>query len=124
MKCPKCNEVMEKVVFESVEVDRCTGCCGLWFDALEAEDLKQLAGSERIDVGDRQTGRVFNEERQIDCPKCAVPMIRMVVAEQPHIRYECCKLCGGLFFDAGEFKDFKTKTLADFIKDLFAKPDR
>jgi hypothetical protein len=42
VKCPKCNEAMEQVVFESVAVDRCTGCFGLWFDALEAEDLKKL----------------------------------------------------------------------------------
>jgi hypothetical protein len=56
LNCPKSNEAMEKVVFESVEVDRCTGCFGIWFDA-------------------------------------------------------------------GEFKDFKKRTLLGFLKDLFAKPE-
>jgi Zn-finger nucleic acid-binding protein len=32
---------MEVVRFEDIEVDRCVRCGGLWFDALEHEELKQ-----------------------------------------------------------------------------------
>jgi 4a-hydroxytetrahydrobiopterin dehydratase len=31
----------------------------------------------------------------------------MVDAKQPHLWYEACTECYGIFFDAGEFKDFK-----------------
>jgi len=31
---------MAKVAFEGVEVDRCTLCDGIWFDALEKEQLR------------------------------------------------------------------------------------
>ena len=48
-------------------------------------------------------------------------MIRMVDLDQPHIWYESCKVCKGVYFDAGEFKDFSKRTFADFFRDLFAK---
>ena len=48
-------------------------------------------------------------------------MMRLVDSTQPHIWYEGCMVCNGVFFDAGEFKDFKEKTIADFFKDLFGK---
>ena len=44
-------------------------------------------------------------------------------AEQPHIWYEACKSCDGVFLDAGEFADLKEHTLLDRLKDLFA-PER
>ena len=39
MNCPKCGEMMELVTHESINVDRCPGCGGMWFDLFEAEDL-------------------------------------------------------------------------------------
>ncbi len=57
MECPKCSSGMEKVMFHHVEVDRCTNCEGIWFDILEHEELKTIAGSESIDVGDPQKGK-------------------------------------------------------------------
>ena len=121
MKCPKCYSEMESVSFRSVEVDRCTGCAGLWFDLLEEEDLKMLSGSEVIDSGSAATGKNLNKTGNIKCPKCSVPMLRMVVDSQPHIWYESCPVCYGTYFDAGEFTDFKTETFMDKIKDIFSR---
>jgi Zn-finger nucleic acid-binding protein len=45
MQCPKCKASMEKVVFEGVEVDRCMGCWGIWFDFQEQKQLKQMKGA-------------------------------------------------------------------------------
>ena len=44
MNCPKCNSMMEKVEYQSIEIDRCTNCYGIWFDMLEAEHLKEMKG--------------------------------------------------------------------------------
>jgi Zn-finger nucleic acid-binding protein len=38
---------MESVSYQGVEVDRCAKCAGLWFDMLEAEDLKKLVDPSR-----------------------------------------------------------------------------
>ncbi len=121
MNCPKCQSDMEKVMFEHVEVDRCSNCKGIWFDMLEHEELKKLKGSEAIDTGDPEVGKEYNQTDRIDCPKCHSRMIRMVDRDQPHIWYESCGVCYGVFFDAGEFTDFKQHTLSDFFKSLKAK---
>lgn len=48
-------------------------------------------------------------------------MVRMVDIDQHHIWFESCKICRGTFLDAGEFRDMKHHTLADYIRDLFTK---
>ena len=120
MKCPKCSHPMEKVTYENIEVDRCSSCGGIWFDMLEAEHLKSLEGSETIDVGDPEKGELYDEMVKIDCPVCHTRMIPMGDSGQSDIRFESCKVCYGVFFDAGEFKDFKRKTVLDFLGDLMA----
>jgi hypothetical protein len=86
---------------------------------LEVERLKIEEGSEAIDTGDPQVGMHQNQQDLIDCPICSVLMIRMVDAKQPHIWYEKCAVCAGVYFDAGEFKDYKDYTVEDLIKRLY-----
>ena len=54
--------------YESIEVNRCIRCDGLWFDMLGLEHLKAIAGSEEIDVGDPKTGEALNARDRIDGP--------------------------------------------------------
>jgi uncharacterized protein len=124
MNCPKCASPMLKVNFEGVEVDNCTSCHGIFFDAFEKEQLQRMKGAEAIDFGEPEVGRRFNKVDQINCPRCGSRMIRMVDFDQPHIWFEYCTVCGGSFFDAGEFKDLKHHTLVDFFKDLLVKERR
>jgi Zn-finger nucleic acid-binding protein len=113
---------MEKVDYHSLIIDRCTGCKGIWFDMLEAEHLKEIKGSEQIDIGDADLGKQFNKMENIKCPKCQTLMGKMVDNDQPHIRYESCDICYGVFFDAGEFRDYKEESIVDFFKDIINKP--
>lgn len=46
MNCPKCSAEFETISFNDIEVDRCTGCKGLWFDVLKKDDLLKIKGSE------------------------------------------------------------------------------
>ena len=48
-------------------------------------------------------------------------MIRMVDAQQSHLWFESCTSCYGVFFDAGEFRDFKNLNLVDRLRDLFRR---
>lgn len=118
MKCPKCDADFETVTFGSVEVERCINCMGLWFDMLEKEDLLKMEGSETIDIGDEQTGRMLDGQRQIDCPKCGDRMISMIDKDQFHIHYECCQSCFGTFFDAGEFRDLKEHSIVERFQQM------
>lgn len=120
MLCPKCNSKMEGLQIHDVDIKRCTYCLGLWFERSKHEYLRELDGSIEIDIGNKQTGKAFNKIEDIFCPECAAPMIKMVVADQPHIHYESCSGCFSVFFDAGEFTDYVDKNIFDFFKDILA----
>jgi Zn-finger nucleic acid-binding protein len=98
---------MVKVLFEGVEVDRCVDCRGLWFNPLEREDLMKRGNSEAIDDGDTRLASEFNRVNCIVCPRCESRMMPMMALGRPRIRFEQCASCGGSFFDAGEFRQFK-----------------
>jgi Zn-finger nucleic acid-binding protein len=118
MNCPKCTSSMAAIRHGDVEVDRCTGCQGLWFDAFEHEELKELRGPEQIDAAEAPKAGVAPLV-EVRCPRCSVAMIRMVVAGQPHIAYESCGVCHGVYFDAGEFRDFREETLGERLRSYF-----
>lgn len=111
LACPKCRGPMAPVSFEEVEVDRCKTCGGLWFDLLEHEDLKAIPGAEVLDSGDPDVGARFDSVGLIRCPVDDSLMVRMVDKAQPSLWFESCPLCFGVFFDAGEFSDFREDSL-------------
>jgi uncharacterized protein len=121
MNCPKCYTDMKKIEFEGVEVDRCYNCYGLWFDFQEHQQLKDRPGAAEIDSGDLAMGRRTNLFDKINCPRDGALMTHLVDLKQPHIGYEACPYCYGVFFDAGEFKDYSRQTLLESIKDLFPR---
>ncbi len=119
MQCPKCHTDMKKIDYEGVEVDRCFNCYSIWFDFQEHQQLKDKKGATQIDSGDLATGQRTNLIRKIYCPRDGALMTPMVDLKQPHLWYEACPYCYGVFFDAGEFKDYSQKTLLESIRDLF-----
>jgi uncharacterized protein len=121
MNCPKCTSAMSTVSVGSVDVDRCTSCGGMWFDALEDKELKNAKSAKSVDTGNPKTGKAHNPKGKISCPKCKTRTIRMVDREQPHIWFESCPVCYGKFFDAGEFKDVAEKGLKDLFRRWGAK---
>jgi Zn-finger nucleic acid-binding protein len=113
---------MERIDYQGVELDRCTNCQGIWLDHLEKDDLSELKGSESVDIGDPGLGKRYNkQDKDIFCPNDGVKLSNMVDANQPHIWYECCPSCFGVFFDAGEFRDFKDHSLLDSFKGFFVR---
>jgi len=45
MKCPKCGGDLKAEEYHGIQVDRCSDCLGVWFDAGEAEQLIKSEGS-------------------------------------------------------------------------------
>ena len=116
MRCPKCDGDFESFRYEGIDLDRCSSCEGLWFDAAEREQVAASERPEAIDSGSRRTARRFNEMTDVDCPRCATRMTRVADREQSHIEYEFCPACRGSFFDAGEFRDLSKVSLAEKLK--------
>jgi Zn-finger nucleic acid-binding protein len=115
LQCPKCRAAMGAVALAGIEVDRCTGCGGLWFDLLEHEDLKGAPGAGTLDSGDPSTGQRYDQVGLVRCPVDGAPMVRMVDKAQPTLWLESCPVCYGTFFDAGEFREFSEENLRDMV---------
>ena len=123
MRCPKCRADMEQVVYEGTEIDRCTICSGIWFDAGEMEVMRDKQAAAAIDTGDASEGKQRNMIDRYRCPRCSGSMVRVVDPQQTHIWYETCSSCHGSFLDAGELQDLTKVSIGDFFKGLVT-PER
>ncbi|MDB5102480.1 MAG: hypothetical protein JWP91_169 [Fibrobacteres bacterium] len=122
MECPKCKSEMEFATLENMRVDRCLQCQGIWFREGEHKLLRKVKGSELIDIGSEEIGRDFNTAVNVPCPECGGIMDRSADKSQPHIHFEICSAGHGVFFDAGEYRDFKETSIGDLFKRITAAP--
>ncbi len=118
MECPKCQANMEEITYgRNMTIDRCTNCKGIWFDVGEAEILRGKWMSEFLDSGDPRIGKQYDKIVDINCPRCGKKMDKIADPKQTHIWYEACEE-HGMYFDAGEFTDYKYETFLDKIRGL------
>lgn len=115
--CPKCRTMMKRVTIDGVEVDRCQGCGGLWLDLGEKDALMK----KRIHVKQADPARPVHHGRQeaktiMHCPRDKSRLIRMHDAEQRHIEFESCSVCGGVFLDPGELTDLSTLSVGEWLR--------
>jgi Zn-finger nucleic acid-binding protein len=116
---------MDQVQIEQTQVDRCTSCRGLWFDALEDQDIREADGAETLDgpaVGPAPARQ--RKRGAFDCPRCKVPMFQMVDRMGLRIQYESCPQCHGKFLDAGEFKALEPRGVKAAMRRLFKRKQR
>ena len=116
LQCPTCSARMEQIQVESTQVDRCTKCRGLWFDALEEQDIRGTEGAETLDAAPGEAKPAKTDSRAIDCPRCKSPMIRMVDRLGKRIQYESCPRCHGKFLDAGEFRATEPRSMKEAVR--------
>jgi uncharacterized protein len=112
---------MEFGILNNIRVERCLQCYGIWFNEGQHQLLKQVKGSEQIDIGPAELGREFDTAENVACPICNDIMETVSDTQQSHIHYEACPSGHGVFFDAGEYKDFKERNLGDFFKGFRAR---
>ncbi|MBI1723502.1 MAG: zf-TFIIB domain-containing protein [Gemmatimonadetes bacterium] len=64
MHCPKCGGQLVEERYHGVQVDRCSECRGVWFDAGEAESLLEKApGALQSFFGDLVSGMGGGKKR-------------------------------------------------------------
>jgi Zn-finger nucleic acid-binding protein len=117
LNCPKCSAPMETVAFQDITIDRCTKCGGLWFDALEKEHLDRLKDSASIDTG--SSAAASASPVRMNCPVCHTRMFDMVDLVKPSIHFQACKVCYGLFFDAGKYREHREHGVMGMFHELF-----
>jgi Zn-finger nucleic acid-binding protein len=113
MDCPVCKNAMIVLELAEVEVDYCTDCGGIWFDAGELELLlgnsqqtKQLLDSFKIDSS--------CTEKRRKCPICLKKMQKIVVGPStPPLLIDKCARGDGLWFDHGELQNILDRAKLD-----------
>ena len=116
MQCPKCQGLMNVVEHNEIDALQCAGCQGIWFREGSHEQARH---NHVIETGTTNAAAAYDPVRDVQCPECHQKMIRMIDRQQHHIHYESCPYCFGVFFDAGEFRDFTEYGLLERMKEAF-----
>ena len=74
-----------------------------------------------MDTGSAKVGKEHDKMTGVGCPVCGAAMEVKADPYQPHIHYDVCPRAHGVYFDAGEFRDFVKEDLGDFFRSLLAK---
>ncbi len=105
MRCPVCKVPMIIVEHERIELDYCTKCLGVWFDAGElellAERLSLAEGTLPLrDIWTLPEAKTSEKARR--CPACRKKMIKAYVGEETKVLLDICPSHHGMWFDSGE----------------------
>ena len=99
MQCPKCQSTMHAMdTHEAVELDFCSGCKGIWFDAREASAYFEMAD----DLPQLKAALEGATQTDLACPRCNFALNEVRFHRDFDVMIDFCMQCGGLFFDKGE----------------------
>ncbi|HEX4909181.1 MAG TPA: zf-TFIIB domain-containing protein [Permianibacter sp.] len=121
MNCPKCHAAMDHVHLNGIEVDRCSGCKGMWFDTGELDAMRAIDDSEMLDLGSPALGQAFNGQHDIDCPRCEDIALLTRRINGGSVTVEQCPRCRGSFLDAGEFTAYKYRGMFAPLRNLYTR---
>ena len=112
MRCPACSNMMIVVEHEHIELDYCTDCAGVWFDAGELELLLETMQLEESilsldSILTSPEARAAEKKRK--CPICGWRMKKATVGHEPEVLIDACNRGDGLWFDAGEVEQLITQ---------------
>jgi len=124
--CPVCKEPMIIVEHERIELDYCTTCLGVWFDAGE---LSLLLESMDLEVGELNIADIMTlpekgvSEKKRRCPACRRKMKKAAIGHDPEVVIDVCPSGEGIWFDGGELGQVITQRLDKSTAESGA-PDR
>ncbi len=118
MICPTCKSDMIVVEHDNVELDYCTDCSGVWFDAGEMNLMFQsidIDGGGYLIKDMLNTPETESSEKKRKCPICTSKMKKISTGKQGRILVDVCPQGDGLWFDGRE--------LTQLLKQFSAKED-
>ena len=115
MDCPACKGPMVVAEYERIELDYCTECFGVWFDAGELDlllerlalDGTSFTMAEIMALPEKKVG-----EKARSCPICRRKMRKVVIGSRPEVLIDVCPRGHGIWFDGGELNQV-IRQLAD-----------
>jgi uncharacterized protein len=105
MRCPVCKVTMIIVEHERIELDYCTKCLGVWFDAGELELLSERLSLDKETLSLQEIWALPEanvSEKARRCPICRKKMRKVHVGEETKVLLDICPSQHGIWFDSGE----------------------
>lgn len=103
MNCPCCEgKLLRKVRIRgaNVEIDSCSKCNGVWFDADELNAVLPVASKDlQVPWTAKST--------ELTCPRCDCNLSSFSYP-QTYVEIDMCKRCRGVWIHKKEFKEIKT----------------
>ncbi len=125
MKCPVCKEEMVILELDSVEIDYCYSCSGIWLDEGELELLLEDSNKKEELLSSLLPVKLIREKSR-RCPICNKKMEKVYLGNEKSILIDRCKKKHGLWFDKGELNDIielasfdADNKVLNFLKSLF-----
>lgn len=120
MKCPRCpDSLLSPALVETVTIDRCPSCHGMWLDATELEKLVELRPASLLKDDARFTANPSQADR-LACPACTgARLIKLSSLDSPGTILDSCTVCFGTWLDAGELDKLVHPGLKARIRSLF-----
>ena len=114
MKCPVDGSTLEKISVDSVELEKCPECQGLWFEKAEIRQAEEAEGVDEDWVGfdlwsDHDAFGAEKSSRK--CPVCEQNMATILYGHSD-VKIDYCVDEHGVWLDQGEFE-----SIIDFLQD-------
>lgn len=98
MKCPRCNVTLKLEKYRGIEVDKCSGCEGMWLDHPELGELEDKVFDEGLVKG---TMRFTSNSGDLLCPTCGKHM-HWFRYRHYNLELDFCEEEHGFWLDKGE----------------------
>jgi Zn-finger nucleic acid-binding protein len=110
-KCPRCSGEMEITTMAGVELDVCSDCRGIWFDAEDLRRVLQLRPPDLANIPfyeDLQTGDATAwDPPPAFCPDCSAALNSQRLGEAIPVITQACPNKHGLWLDRGKLRKIK-----------------
>ena len=125
MECPTCDQALESIEIDGLELDSCPSCNGIWFDHDELRQAKDLA-EPHADWLDFEIWKNRDHFRaspgEVRCPRCEGALSVLSYGETG-VEMDVCPKCRGVWLDHAQLEaivkalrhEMSSKTFAEFI---------
>ena len=117
--CPRCKLELRKTTIreknQSIEVDQCDHCQGIWFDEQELSQLDKIV--EPVLWEQRSLPLEDDQLKALQCPACK-EFVRMEKHEHPRdekVIIDVCISCKGIWLDKGELRAIQQQGLFSLL---------
>ena len=116
LHCPACHQPLEAYQYQTMLVDVCAICHGMWLDKGELGALVLYLGEELQPTASTSATQPPMaakpaKEATLPCPRCRLPLQKFNYAYDSNIILDRCSNCGGVWTDRGELYKIILHTL-------------